>query len=276
MLTPEPALAIADLLTAASLGPLRTKYLAEVLDLKIQFPQSHDTENKMKSYLPRTSSFLAASLLLLASSSVFIGTAQRTAVELPSQRQELQTREPAQQEDAEKTGLRSSLECCECLGKVTTLNISTGQSGPKDPLWSMNGGPAYTTPPYPGWITTLTPARWIQPVASPTPSPGVPAGNYKYTVRFNVPKCTIPSEVRLEGKFAADNGAKVSLDGTPVNSCPMPYCFKAPVAPVALSVPSVSPGAHTLEVIVMNEGGPSGLVVNAQLVRQCRREVNLP
>src|SRR5882724_7943374 len=59
----------------------------------------------------------------------------------------------------------ATLSCCECLGKVTTLNLSTGQGSPIDPFWKVNANPAYTTPPYPGWTTTLGPAKWIQPVA---------------------------------------------------------------------------------------------------------------
>lgn len=163
-----------------------------------------------------------------------------------------------------------SLPCCECLGKVTTLNLSTGQNSPIDQLWKVNGGNAYTTPPYPGWATNLGPANWIQPVASPTPAANVPVGTFKYTVQFNVPKCAIPSDVQLQGKFAADNGAKVTLDGNPVTSCPTPYCFKAPGQP--LSATGIGPGTHTLSFDVKNEGGPSGLIVNAILTRRCVKE----
>lgn len=162
-----------------------------------------------------------------------------------------------------------SLRCCECLGQVTTLNLSTGQGKPIDPLWKVNGGPAYTTPPFPGWATNLGPAQWIQPVASPTPSSSVAVGIFKYTVQFDVPKCTIPSKVRLEGTFAADNGAKVSLDGNPLTSCPTPFCFKAPGQP--LTSTGIGPGTHTLTFEVKNEGGPSGLIVNAKLTRECQK-----
>jgi len=171
-----------------------------------------------------------------------------------------------------------TLGCCECLGRTVQLDLSTGQgSGAVDPLWKVNGGPAYVTPPVSSWIA-LNPAKWIQPVASPTPSPSVPAGIYKYTVRFNVQKCTIPAEVRLDGKFAADNSAKAFLDGSPIAgaSCPGPVCFAPPQAPVNLTVPSLSPGLHTLEIDVKNDEGYSGLIVNAQLKGQCRKEPVLP
>src|SRR6185503_4712896 len=109
-----------------------------------------------------------------------------------------------------------TLTCCECLGKVTTLDLSTGQAGPKDPIWSVNGTFAYTTPKVSSWIALPT-ANWIQPVPSPLPSNNV-SGNtdYRYTVRFNVPKCVIPSSVQLNGNFAADNSATANLDGNPI------------------------------------------------------------
>ncbi|HEV7375403.1 MAG TPA: hypothetical protein VGN95_11840 [Pyrinomonadaceae bacterium] len=170
-----------------------------------------------------------------------------------------------------------SLSCCECLGKVTTLDLSTGQGSPVDPLWQVNGSAAYTTPPYPGWTTSLSPANWIQPVPSPTPANNVAAVLFKYTVQFNIPKCTIPSEVRLDAKWAADNSGKVYLDNnsTPVASCTVSTCFQTGVAqPFTLT--GLTPGLHTLRFEVKNDGGPSGLIVNAKLTRQCKKELQLP
>jgi hypothetical protein len=169
-----------------------------------------------------------------------------------------------------------SLPCCECLGQVTTLNLNTGQSSPVDPIWSVNGNAAYTTPPYPGWVLPsnplLTPAKWIQPVASPTPSNNVPVGDYKYTVKFNTPRCTIPGDVKLDVHFAADNSAKVLLDGTPIatTQC-QTTCFKAPQAPVNFTATVSAAVSHTLVFVVHNDGGPSGLIVNAKVSRYCAR-----
>ena len=165
----------------------------------------------------------------------------------------------------------ASLPCCECLGKTTSLDLSTGQGGTAtDPLWKVNGNPAYVTSPFPGWLTGL--AKWIQPIASATPG-GVPAGTSSYTVRFMVAKCTIAmTEVSLQGKYAADNGAKVLLDGNPIASCPGIYCFKAPDAPASFAATITTPGVHTLQIDVMNQGGPSGLQVNATVRGQCKRE----
>jgi len=166
------------------------------------------------------------------------------------------------------------LPCCKCLGENTTLNLNTGQNSNIDPFWRVNNGPAYTTPAYAGWLTALSPARWIQPVANPRPASNVPPGLYKYTLKFEVPKCTIPGTARLTGKFAADNTVRALLDGVPIPgaNCGTIYCFKSPDAPVPLMVANVLPGGHVLTFEVKNQGGPSGLVANVQLSRQCNRE----
>ena len=168
--------------------------------------------------------------------------------------------------------------CCECLGKVTTLDLLTGQGSPVDPLWQMNGGAAYTTPPYPGWINPanpkLTPAKWIQPVASPTPSGNVTGPSYTYTVKFNTPRCTIPSSVTLDVYFAADNGAKVRLDGTWITTTQCAgNCFNTPQAPAHFSINvSPTPLVHQLDFVVSNDSPPaSGLIVNAKLTRTCTK-----
>ena len=158
--------------------------------------------------------------------------------------------------------------CCERAGLVTYLDISTGLATPIDALWKVNGGSAYTTPPYAGWAAPQGSAKWIQPVASPNPNPNVAAGTYTYAVQFNIPECRVPSDVRLDGSFAADNGAKVTLDGKPITSCPMPNCFKAPSQ--TLEIASIGPGTHTLTFEVKNESGPSGLMVFAILTRDCK------
>jgi hypothetical protein len=169
---------------------------------------------------------------------------------------------------------RPTLACCDCLGKVTTLDLSTGRASPKDPIWSVNGTFAYTTPKVSSWIALPT-ANWIQPDASPLPSNNI-LGNtdYSYTVSFYIPECAIPNSVRLSGNFAADNSAIAKLDKIPIlnASCPGPVCFNTSQAPVSLNgAPPIGPGPHTLEIIVHNDSIYSGLIVNAKLTRQCVR-----
>jgi hypothetical protein len=170
-------------------------------------------------------------------------------------------------------GRGPTLPCCKCLGDQTTLNLSTGQGSPTDPLWKVNNGSAYTVtsmPPGFPWIA-LPGAKWIQPVAGSTPQNTVPPGVYKYRVDFYIaPECAIRSEIKLEGKFSADNGATATLDpgSHPVGSCPGIYCFKTSAA-LAVNPSWLTPGQHTLEIDVTNQGGYAGLIVDAKLTRQC-------
>lgn len=170
-----------------------------------------------------------------------------------------------------------TLSCCDCVGKVTTLNLSTGQGGPNDPIWTINGAPAHPTSAYPGWMATtnamLNPAKWIQFPNQSTPASNVPAGNYKYNVRFNTPRCVIPSTITLEGYFAADNSATVSLDGNiiPTTICSN-NCFNVPQAPVHFTVTVPSSVSHSLDFVVNNLGGPSALVANVKVTRRCAKD----
>lgn len=170
-----------------------------------------------------------------------------------------------------------SLPCCKCLGEATTINLNTGQASPNDPIWRVNNGPAFTTPPFRGWMN-LPPARWIQPVANPTPSGQVqPSSIHNYTVQFNVPKCTIPGTAQLTGRFAADNIVRAFLDnnGIPGANCTTGLCYTPPDAPKPLNVANIAPGLHILRFEVRNKPGPpsaSGLIVNAQLKRQCQHQ----
>jgi hypothetical protein len=159
------------------------------------------------------------------------------------------------------------LACCRCLGEAFSIDLSTGPASTIDPRWEVNGGPAYVTFPYAGWTNAMPPARWIQPVASPSPVT-VAAGLFNYTLPFTVPECLIPMNIRLEGQFAADNSAKVLLDGSQIGSCAGPNCFSAATAFSA----SVAPGNHTLEFQVTNLENWSGLIVNAQLKTQCAKD----
>lgn len=162
---------------------------------------------------------------------------------------------------------RRTTPCCNW-----SIDLRSGQSGPIDPIWKVNGANSYVTTPVSSWIA-LNPAKWIQVKNSPNPaSVAGPVPVYKYTMRFNVPACPTPAHVELHGTFAADNKATALLDGVaiPGASCPGPVCFNSPQAPVPLNVANITPGWHTLEIDVTNLSyGASGLIVNAQLTTVC-------
>jgi hypothetical protein len=174
---------------------------------------------------------------------------------------------------------QQSLACCNCVGDQVSLDLSTGQSSPVDSFWTVNNGPAYTTPPVVSVVSwlTLPPAQWVQPVASPTPSGGIGAGLFSYKILFNVADCIIPRDVRLDGDLAADNNAKVYLDGNLVANCTGTDCFSSTGghAPTHFGVTSLTSGLHVLQIDVTNYLSKlgsmtySGLVVNAKVSAQC-------
>src|SRR5215213_6265265 len=157
---------------------------------------------------------------------------------------------------ARTANAQPNLACCSCLGDQAALDLSTGQGNPIDPIWTVNNGPAYITPPVVGplnWMI-LPPALWVQPVSSPTPSGSIPAGVFHYEVQFNVADCAISRTVRLDGLLAADNSVKVYIDGNLIASCTFVDCFSTTGgnAPIAFAVQSVAAGVHVLQVDVTN------------------------
>lgn len=184
----------------------------------------------------------------------------------------------AQEEKVPPPGHPLSLPCCECLGKTTSpLNLSTGSAN-----WSVNPGSGPTPTTLSAWDPTPG-ASWIQPSTPASSAGNFPATTYTYTVRFYVPSCVIPYDsFTLTGSYGADNGAVVKLDTNSVGSCtPSPpqtstQCFKNPPESLSWSGPLTSPGFHTLSVAVKNEGGYSGLAMNAKLTAQCRKKPTLP
>jgi hypothetical protein len=167
--------------------------------------------------------------------------------------------------------LVQSLPCCACLGKDIQTDLNTGHGSLTDVLWTVNGGAAYITPPVPGAWITLPPAKWLQPVATPTPSSNVSSGPFRYEMQFKIPDaCFIPfTTVEISGTLAADNDAKLFLDNNTLPSASCTNCFN-PGIPFNLS--GLSPGTHKLKIDVQNQAGSSsGLIVNAKLTGHCRK-----
>jgi hypothetical protein len=160
---------------------------------------------------------------------------------------------------------RPTPPCC-----LFSLDLSTGQGNTAvDPLWTVNGGTAFTTPPVSAWTATVPAAGWIQPPASPTPAPNVPASPpiYDYSVSFNVSACSM-GHAEVSGRFAADNNAAVFVDNNLITGATCANCFAT--ASVPFSSPPLLPGSHVLEIRVTNlTNSYSGLVANAHVTRIC-------
>jgi hypothetical protein len=180
---------------------------------------------------------------------------------------------------AESRARPATLGCCKCLGGTNTLDLSTVGSN----AWTVNGGPAvFLTSIHPAWNINPGPASWVSTVAGGGTG-GVPAGVFEYRLDFVVPACTIGQDVTLAGNYGADNDVAVFLDDATgpasganaffVSQCTGSWCFNSSRNPLPSFVNKpVAPGPHTLIVKVRNEGGPSGMFVNATLTGACRRE----
>jgi hypothetical protein len=165
-----------------------------------------------------------------------------------------------------------STKCCNCLTETNIYDLSTGQQA-TDPYWVTAGSSAYAPTPSSQW-RALPPAHWIQYSSFPTDTYG--ATTFPYRLQFTIPECIAPMSARLDGKFAADNAATLSIDGQQIASCAGPNCFSSTStqAPVPFSVTGLSPGLHTITVIVTNmlaagQNTISGLIVSAQLTTRC-------
>lgn len=155
------------------------------------------------------------------------------------------------------------IPCCRCLdGHTQAVTINTRAAPwrvdppgviPFQPVVPANNA---------AWVP-LPPAGWVGP-------PGAPAFNsdYVYQLQIYVRRCIIPSRVSLAGRFAADNRGRMILDG---NQIAVSSTFTAlGVAPFSALL---GPGLHTLNVIVHNDGGPTGLIVQGAITIICPREL---
>ena len=158
--------------------------------------------------------------------------------------------------------------CCRCLdGNKQTVSINTGTAGwvvarPNTTAFSAVI-PASNT----AWATSLAPAAWVGPAGAPTT-----LGDYTYQIAFNVPRCTIPGGVSISGRFLADNGAKVYLDGatTPVaSSLGTPTYGFHPGSVTPFTITGIAPGNHILRVVVNNSSSVTALALQGAITVAC-------
>jgi hypothetical protein len=100
-------------------------------------------------------------------------------------------------------------------------------------------------------------SKWIGP--NYTNNGCDPAGNYTYTLNFNLPAGLNPSTATISGRWASDNAASLKLNGNPI---PLPTPGFASWTPFTIPVgsPFVA-GANSLQFTVANLGSFTGLRV---------------
>lgn len=163
------------------------------------------------------------------------------------------------------------LPCCRCIdGQTLVIPIHTGVA-----QWRVT--PPTTTLPQTvipasnsGWTATLPPASWITSSVDSQED-----GDYVYELQFYVSKCVIPSKITVAGQFAADNNAKMYLDGQLIGSTP--GFTSSNVAPFTGVILFSAIGVHTLQVVLHNgtpgvKAGPSGLLVEGTITIRCSND----
>jgi hypothetical protein len=174
---------------------------------------------------------------------------------------------PVNRDRGDVRGNVATLGCCKCLGGSNALDLSTIPSN----SWTVNAGPvSFLTSVHPAWTLSTGPARWISTVA--TGGTGLVApGTYDYKLNFVVPDCSISQQVTLSGSYGGDDNIQVFLDSNPVSPACAGWCFNAAhqTAGLNFTSPNVLVGNHTLTVRVKNDGGPSGMFINAKLSGTC-------
>ncbi len=175
------------------------------------------------------------------------------------------------------------LQCCQCAGpeapQGAALALNTGSS-----QWTVTGpggtSPQATIPSSnPAWLpvlgTLLPPAAWISPVGNPTT-----VGAFSYKTQFDARRCAIPSTITVSGQFLADNKGSIYVDGVFVKSSvgtPNYGFLPGSLTSFSYTIPAASSGGvHTVEMRADNSGGPTGVVVQLTVKRNCPKSAELP
>jgi hypothetical protein len=156
--------------------------------------------------------------------------------------------------------------CCRCVdGTSTEIRIDTGAVPWRvtTPLSSLQQA-AVPVASIPGsWANQLAPAIWIGPPGQPED-----VGVYEYELQFYVPDCVIPSQIYVSGKAAADNRATIYFDGNLTTNPVVQGFTNGHITPFTVG-PVTGTGVHKLRFAVTNDGGPTGLIVQAAITVRC-------
>ncbi|HEV7744097.1 MAG TPA: hypothetical protein VGO56_03785 [Pyrinomonadaceae bacterium] len=160
----------------------------------------------------------------------------------------------------------ATLGCCKCLGGSNSLDLSTITSN----SWTVNGGPvAFLSAGHSLWTLPTGPAKWVSTVA--TGATSAAPGSFDYNLKFVVPNCSIAQQVTLSGSYGGDDNIQILVDNIPVSPACVSWCFSAAHQTGGLNFTSANiiGGNHILTVRVKNDGGPSGMFLNAKLTGAC-------
>ena len=143
--------------------------------------------------------------------------------------------------------------------------------GNPDPHWNVDATTAWTVKPNSAWVVPGM-AAWISPTTTAKSQAGVPS--YAYETSFWVPANAY--DVRLVGRFAADNRGMLSVLDT-VGGWPAAWIVAQTPTPNGFGTwtdfdwPIHAPGAHPLYGSVHDDGVVTGFVLEAMVIGKCRQ-----
>jgi hypothetical protein len=158
--------------------------------------------------------------------------------------------------------------CIPALADNIVIN-NTGSTGGAalpvgvvDPNYSLVSAPAgvtltaITTAPNPAWTPNTSTADWISPGSSGNTS--WPAGSYTYQTTFTLTAGESPSTAQLSGLWTSDNDSCIWLNGANTGDCISTGAFGS-LNPFSITSGFMA-GTNTLQFVVDNLGGPSGVI----------------
>ena len=144
-----------------------------------------------------------------------------------------------------------------------------------DPHFTIVSGPAGFTGatktivadgfPIPPWVANGPNSRWIAPLQADSDAVA-PVGDYVYQITFSLAGFD-PSTAAITGQWASDNtGMNILLNGAPIagtGTGPSPGSYNSfhPFSPFSITTGFLA-GQNTLQFLVHNDGGPTGLRVD--------------
>ncbi|HEX8169453.1 MAG TPA: DUF11 domain-containing protein [Thermoanaerobaculia bacterium] len=159
------------------------------------------------------------------------------------------------------------LRCRELLIDISTgsNNGTTLAAGSPDPDWMVTSvpspavganQPAMTVAPS-GWMAPPAGTAWITARPASGTSSQTISGDYTYELAFQLPPDLANGRCAIDGSFAVDNTATLTLDGTSTVASFTTYGSAA--FSVLHAIPTftfgATPGPHTLRAVVRNGNG---------------------
>ena len=136
--------------------------------------------------------------------------------------------------------------------------LATGQTDSHYSLISAPAGvplSAIATVPNGAWTANTATADWISPGSSG--GSNWPVGNYDYRTTFNLTGEN-PSTAQLSGSWTSDNDGCIYLNGTNTGDC-VGFASFGSLHSFSITSGFVS-GVNTLDFIIDNGGGPTGVI----------------